>query len=137
MKAILIGLILFGFACKSSNIADYETGLKDIIHNFAIDSIQHNLGNIQYGGTQRITKHFKYLGKDSIRIINIGSNDPHYICDYPSGWLKKDSIYQFEVCFWHKNYNKKKIATQMRFILSNNKKINLRFKGTYLTLENK
>lgn len=126
----------FGQIQKSSkNQLDTSSiTFRDTIFNIAFDSIKHDLGKIipsNENGNDKLLKHFKYLGTDSIYITKAWTGDPHFICEYPHEILIPNKIYSFTTCFWHEG-RKGKMTKVMGFDLSDGNRISFTFTGTYL-----
>jgi hypothetical protein len=110
---------------------------RDTIFNVALDSTSHNLGNIipsNANGNNKIVKHFKYLGTDTIFIERSFTGDPHFICEYPREPLIPNKIYSFTVCFFHQE-RQGKLNKHMGFVLSDGNRITFKFTGTYLPIK--
>jgi hypothetical protein len=102
----------------------------DTVNNFVTDSLTHNLGFVPQN-CAKLTKYFKYIGKDEISIVKCWTGDPHFICEFPKEKLIPGKIYSFEVCFYQINrpgrFNK-----AMGFKLSNDSLIAFRFEGSVI-----
>ncbi len=126
---LLIGLITH-LALHAQTPNTNQIVLKDTVLQFVFDSVHHNLGWINPRKNARVTKHFKYVGTETVSITRAWTGDPHYICNYPKEPLKPNKTYTFSVCFSHKN-RAGVMSKQMGFDLSNGQKITFRFTGQY------
>jgi hypothetical protein len=109
---------------------------RDTIFDIAFDSTSHNLGKIipsNANGNNKLVKHFKYLGTDTIFIKRTWTGDPHFICEYPREQLIPNKIYSFTVCFYHERQGK--LNKHMGFELSDGNSITFKFTGTYLPIK--
>ena len=124
-SAILLGqdLPTLYVSIDSSKLNEF----RDTIYDFAFDSLTCNMVNMPER-QMTVTKKFKYLGHDEIRIDGAWTGDPFFICDYPKEFLKKGKIYTFNICFYFKN-RKGPFKREMGFDLSNKKRISFTFRG--------
>ena len=105
---------------------------KDTVFNLAFDSLKHNCGQIiPVADSKYLVKHFKYIGKEPLRITKAWTGDPHFICDYPKEDLIPDKVYSFNVCFSHKG-REGIMNKQMGFDLSDGNRVFMRFTGEYV-----
>jgi len=108
-----------------------EATFRDTVFEFVFDSIQHDLGIIDpEHSSERIIKHFKYIGHSPITIARAWTGDPHFICQFPNEPLIPNQIYPFTICFSHKG-RVGTMSKQMGFELSDGRRITLQFKGHY------
>ncbi len=106
---------------------------KDTLLSMVTDSFVTNLGN-RPDTNLKLTKYFKYLGKDAPFIIRAWTGDPHYICEYPKHGLIKDKIYSMKICFAFK-HKRGLFSKDMGLVLSNGDRIVFRFKGNIIPEE--
>jgi hypothetical protein len=105
---------------------------KDTIGEFLVDSLFNDLGEITYRN-KSIIKYFKYIGDDTIHLVNI-NDDPHFITEFTDYNLVKNQVYQFNVIFNFNSINDK-FNSSMGFQLSNGEKIMFEFTGAYISQE--
>lgn len=105
-----------------------EILFKDTIGDFLVDSIFNDLGEITYRDNS-IIKYFKYIGNDTIHLVNI-NDDPHFITEFTDYNLVKNQVYQFNVIFDLSSLNGS-FNSSMGFQLSNGEKIMFDFTGKY------
>jgi acetolactate decarboxylase len=127
---LLIGLMTHFALYAQTTLAANRVVFKDTVLQFAFDSVRHNLGWINPRKNARVTKHFQYIGTETVSITRAWTGDPHYICDYPRGPLKPNKTYAFSVCFSHKKRTGI-LSKEMGFDLSNGEKMTFRFTGQY------
>ena len=131
-KSFIIFIILFlPLLSKGQAVDSIPTVFKDTVYNLAFDSLKHNCGQINpEADSKYLVKHFKYIGKEPLRIIKAWTGDPHFICDYPKEDLIPDKVYSFKVCFSHKG-REGKMHKQMGFDLSDGNRVFMLFTGNY------
>ncbi len=100
---------------------------RDTESEIATDSLIHDFGEVQ-NKNMEIIKHFRYIGENSVFIKKTWTEDPHYICSYPTEILTPNQTYSFKVCFHLKN-RKGVFKKRMGLVLSNGKRIAFTFKG--------
>lgn len=109
---------------------DYIDPIKtfqDTLLNFVTDSFHHHFGKIP-SENFNLRKPFKYIGKDTVFILEGTTTDPHFICEFPKEKLIPGKVYSVKFCFWHQNrsgpFNK-----TMGLHLNNGQHINFVFTG--------
>ncbi len=96
-------LLVFFLAWLQPVIAqDKHRIIKDTVHGKATESFLLELSNLD-SLPHSIGYNFIYDGPDSVSILRAWTNDPHYICQYPEGILKKGKVYFFKICFARTN----------------------------------
>lgn len=104
----------------------------DTIHQFAIDSLQHDLGKfIPATEKDELSKRIKYIGEDTIWIQKAWTGDPHFICDWPKEPLRPNKVYEIKICFFHKG-RRGRLSKKMGLLLSNGERITFHFTGRYV-----
>lgn len=107
------------------------TVYSDTSHFFVTDSFTINLGQFREDVPSKHYKKFKYIGTDSLMIIKAWTNDPHFICGHPQGFLIPGKEYVIRFCFFFKG-KIGKFRKGMGFRLSNGESLNFYFTGTIL-----
>jgi len=102
----------------------------DTTLNFVTDSFVQDLGFVPQTYA-KMTKYFKYIGKEDIFIVKSWTGDPHFIYEYPSEVLIPGKIYSFEIYFTQIE-RQGRFNKAMGFRLSNDSTIVFRFKGTVI-----
>lgn len=134
VRTLFFLYFLCGVQCVS---AQNETGkvkdvstiiFKDTLSNLAFDSSTTRLYAMQKG-QYRLVKYFKYVGDSAVVITKAWTNDPHYICDYPTEPLIPGKVYAFSTCF---SFFPGQFQKRMGFNLSNGEVITLIYKGSVL-----
>lgn len=115
------------FEIVQTDYIDPVKSFQDTLLNFVTDSFHHHFGKIPPENFN-LRKPFKYIGKDTVFIIEGTTTDPHFICEFPKEKLIPGKVYSVKFCFWHQNrrgpFNK-----TMGLHLNNGQHINFVFTG--------
>ena len=89
---------------KNNSSESVDIIFRDTISDFVFDSVYHNVGIAKSDQSSvLVTKHFKYIGTDTLIIQRTRTNDPHFIHSYPQEPLIPNKVYSFKAQFPYRN----------------------------------
>lgn len=115
------------FEIVQTDYIDPIKTFQDTLLNFVTDSFRHHFGKIPPENFN-LRKPFKYIGKDTVFILEGTTTDPHFICEFPKEMLIPGKVYSVKFCFWHRN-RRGQFNKTMGLHLNNGQHINFVFTG--------
>lgn len=115
------------FEIVRTNYIDPVKSFRDTLQQFVTDSFNHNCGKVRPENGQ-IRKPFKYIGTDTVYVVQTWTGDPHYICDYPQMKLEPGKVYTITACFHHRG-RKGPFDKRMGLIFNNGQRLDFHFTG--------